>query len=273
MLIKSNFKDYYDCIQGLGQDKSIIFIRNKVEVRKVKDPKNQYLTSYHYFDNVFAGGLPGSALFSWGKADGTYEPLSIQCISVGFCGKHFNYLLVRPKSKDNWKNPTESVPFTTCTKLADIDKIMKEILTPKEYEFGYCYDINKHKNLDKVNFSHNFQRRVFKNYYEPEPRKPTTSKYKEKKPEKSIYQLIFEKFPIYVTHHQKDQCFFNGNLKEVDFCSVKDPYTAFHELQTYLANQAQPEKPIPQPDDKTMAEIKGFDEWSFRKEPSKKKKK
>ena len=39
----------------------------------------------------------------------------------------------------------------------------------------------------------------------------------------------------------------------------------------FISNLAVPLKPIPKIDDKTMAEIKGFDKWSFRKEPGKKK--
>lgn len=63
---------------------------------------------------------------------------------------------------------------------------------------------------------------------------------------------------------------YNGCLKEVEFFRVKDPYTAFQDISMYLGGLAAPEKPIPQVSDEVMAEIKGFDKWSFRKEPRKK---
>ena len=65
----------------------------------------------------------------------------------------------------------------------------------------------------------------------------------------------------------------NGILKDFDFVKLFDPYQAFQELQMYLSNIAVPLKPIPEIDDVTMAEAKGFNKWSFRKERSSKKRK
>lgn len=62
----------------------------------------------------------------------------------------------------------------------------------------------------------------------------------------------------------------NGRLSNYNFQTVFDPYSAFQEIRMYLSNLASLEKPIPKIDDVTMAEAKGFDKWSFRKEPSKK---
>lgn len=46
-------------------------------------------------------------------------------------------------------------------------------------------------------------------------------------------------------------------------------YTAYQELQMWMSNQAIPHKPIPKVSDKDMVTAKGFDKWSFRKEPQK----
>ena len=48
-----------------------------------------------------------------------------------------------------------------------------------------------------------------------------------------------------------------------------DPYQAFQEINMWMSNQAMPEKVIPEIDNKTMIEIKGFDKFSFRKDKSK----
>ena len=80
--------------------------------------------------------------------------------------------------------------------------------------------------------------------------------------------------PIFVAKYQyrEGEVTINGNLKQVEFYRIFDPYQAFQEIAMYLGNQAQPNKPIPEIDDKTMVEIKGFDpKWSFRKPPKEKK--
>lgn len=64
----------------------------------------------------------------------------------------------------------------------------------------------------------------------------------------------------------------NPNLKKLNAEQIISPFEAWRELSTWHGNIAEPRKPVPHIDDVTMAEAKGFNHWSFRKEPSKKKK-
>lgn len=58
-------------------------------------------------------------------------------------------------------------------------------------------------------------------------------------------------------------------LKDYEFFRLKDPYTDFQEIQMYLGSVlSNNQEKIPKIDDKTLAQAKGFDKWSFRKEPS-----
>lgn len=59
----------------------------------------------------------------------------------------------------------------------------------------------------------------------------------------------------------------NPNLSKLNFQKVFPPYEAFQELSMFIGNATHPERNIPHVDDKTLAEAKGFDKWSFRKEP------
>jgi hypothetical protein len=63
---------------------------------------------------------------------------------------------------------------------------------------------------------------------------------------------------------------YDACLKDFEFYRVKDAPTAYQEVAMWLGNQADPGKTIPEIDDVTMAEAKGFDKWSFRKQSSKK---
>lgn len=67
--------------------------------------------------------------------------------------------------------------------------------------------------------------------------------------------------------------FNRGNmLKEYAFYKFFDTYTAFQEIHMYLGGVLGFGNPhVPVPDDKTTRDIKGFDNWSFKKPPGGKK--
>lgn len=59
-------------------------------------------------------------------------------------------------------------------------------------------------------------------------------------------------------------------LKDLGFFRVVDAYTAFQDIAQFLARLAAPENQAPvQIQDADMVRAKGFDQWSFRKLPSK----
>lgn len=79
--------------------------------------------------------------------------------------------------------------------------------------------------------------------------------------------------PIFVAYFEKfsgDRVFeINAKLKDLEFFRIKDPYTAFQEVEMFLggilANQG---RTIPKVSDSDLLEAKGFDKkWSFRKPP------
>lgn len=64
----------------------------------------------------------------------------------------------------------------------------------------------------------------------------------------------------------------NPILKDFDFGKLVDPYTAVQELEMYIGRLATNETPqMPVGSDKVIAESKGYDKWSFRTMPTKKK--
>jgi hypothetical protein len=59
----------------------------------------------------------------------------------------------------------------------------------------------------------------------------------------------------------------------LDFGKILDPYTAYQELSMYLGAKARPEMNHPNVPDEFLLQQKGFDCHSFRKEPTKRKRK
>jgi hypothetical protein len=75
------------------------------------------------------------------------------------------------------------------------------------------------------------------------------------------------KVPIFLYHKYQDKLTINPILSAWEFYRVFDPWTAFQELSMYLSNVlVEPSKSIPKMSDVDLAEIKGFDKHSFRKD-------
>jgi hypothetical protein len=63
----------------------------------------------------------------------------------------------------------------------------------------------------------------------------------------------------------------NCQLKTYQFMKVVDVFTAYQEISMFVNNMAVPEKVIIEPNDTLKVETHGFNKYSFRKDPSKKK--
>ena len=248
MRIRSNFKDYYDCIQRLGQDQELIFNRfsSIVELERTACP--------------YIGNGPG------------YHDGDMYCdsIAIGFCGKVYIAVRMKKSYYDNgiW-----------CHSANAVDAFIANNYNKKEqnYYFGRKPLRNRRQQL-----WHGHTQRSIKNFFKDNPPKQTDKKFIEHSC--AIY-CETGWTPAYIggpvgeprTPGRRAHLSYltiNPQLKRFNFAKVLDPYTAYQELQMYVANMAMPNKPIPEISDKDMLEIKGFDpKWSFRKEPTKKKRK
>ena len=239
MRIVSEFKDYYDCIQGVAQDRSLVFVRKPKEV----DYGWKGINSPTYPFPTFAG------YYRWRDDD-----FVVDNYTVGFCGKI--YPLVRVARGDE-------KAFKFCYSVEEIDGFVEANYKKKSIEGYYA----KKWEWGRTHWSHGCRRAEFEKWFE---------KYKNE------YTTRYEKFflenycPVFLGRYSsKDRgekkVVYNGCLKDVEFYRIFDPYMAFQEISMYLGGLAVPLKPIPEISDEVMAEIKGFDRFSFRKEPSKRK--
>ncbi len=249
MRIISKFKDYYDCIQGMGQDQTLVYLRNKKELEYKEQP---HLPSVHLYYK--------------------YKTIYIRSHTVGFCGRLYPILQMKfcDDSKDFALEPKASkIGLTTCFNIDDVDDFMKANAKEDQLERYF----SKKGEYGRFFFS----------------RTPFLKSFNEFDKHKDAYKSLFEEYrsPIFIQSSSNNvtanrntklgwellnKFCINGNLKEVEFYKIFDPYQAFQEISMFLGNMASPEKEIPKLDDVVMAEIKGFDKWSFRKEPKKGKK-
>jgi hypothetical protein len=92
----------------------------------------------------------------------------------------------------------------------------------------------------------------------------------------SYYEKIFLEYRVPIFAFNGEGFFLNFPLDDVKFGKVKDPYTAYQEIDMFLGNQlAESNDPdMPVGGDKIIAESKGYNKQSFRMEsPGKKRKK
>jgi hypothetical protein len=231
MRIVSPFKDYYDCIQGVGQDQSLLYVRNPIKVKE-KIPSVPHYVSYWKDKEVY----------SLRKSH-----------TIGFCGKLYCIL-------EFW--PDAHAPKFLFN-INDVDEYMKFVLKKKEleeyfstekgYRYSYIpYEMRRKKLIEFFDkFNKSASSPVYGKYFE-----------EQKCP---IFQSTFW------NGSKQKEFTWNANLRLVEFFRVFDPFQAFQEISMFLGNMAMPEKEIPQPSDEILAEIKGFDKFSFRKDPTKKK--
>jgi hypothetical protein len=85
----------------------------------------------------------------------------------------------------------------------------------------------------------------------------------------------YNKTPIWLFERRgiqpyKDYIVINPRIIDYGFAKIFDAYGAFQEISMYLGGVLGTGNPgVPPIDDETLAQAKGFDKWSFRKEPRK----
>jgi hypothetical protein len=233
MRIISDFRDYYDCLQGLDEDKKTLWIR-----KPLKEEHSWRFTGW----NHYTGDAPHVLEHMIGFCNGLYPLFSIWTPYV----PETNPVLVR------------------CYTLAQVDAFIRKYYRKDAVEQYMAAPLYGRKRIgirSRVEFEH-----FFKGW---ELHKAECEKH---------YAPVFEKqrTAVFVIECQGGYgrgttIEYNACLREYQFARIFDPASAYQEISMFMSNLAVPIKPIPKLDDVTMAEIKGFDKFSFRKDPVKKK--
>jgi hypothetical protein len=261
MRIVSKQKDYYDCMQAYGQEDDILYVRTP-RVDKYERPDSSGLGQVSRNWPFFSVGATGrySAYYD------SVGRMEIKNYAVGFCG--VVYPCWRLTIKAEHIAIKDAMEF--CYNLNHVDTFVEAHCTDKEKAYYYREPVYK-ANSNWRKYRHNRTRE-----------KPLITQraafdyclavYKEKQP---TFAQIFERedCPIFVSERYVDfdgpQVTYNGNLSQVHFQRVFGPMEAYRELMRWFCTKARPEKPIPAISDLDLAQAKGFNKFSFRKDKSK----
>lgn len=160
---------------------------------------------------------------------------------VGFCGKLYNFYWFNDTVKAHGKHPEYKIEGA-IQYVYNKDEIIHNLSLTREGK----------KELEDKRFEKKLKLQNFNIIDIPE----------------SLRQYN----PIFYAKRKdgfKDEILLNPILSKLTFYRIKDVATAYQEIRMWIENQAVPEKPIPYIDDVTMAEAKGFNRFSFRKDKSK----
>ena len=232
MRIVSTFKDYYDGVQAMGQDAGVVYVREQSKKISKELPEKINWQCYYYHKQYFS-------------------PIVYRV--VGFCGKLYPLIEITYKEKET--DVTSKKAY--CYSIEDVDKVIHFVLSKKKLA-----DYNKPKpKKSRWDYSH--------------------CRYKDEEFFQKRAVELPESFdllgcPVFISrkeivdrdagypYREYGSVLLNPLLKAIEFYRIKDAYTAFQDLYTFLSNKAEPRKVAPPISDELKAHTHGFNEESFR---------
>lgn len=244
MYIISKHKDYYDGVVGsVGMDKTLVY------ERQVKDRTN----ALKEFKHSRSGGWRSNdenPFLNVGYADidreKTKKYKDIHFFIVGFCGKLYLGWKLYYKVKE--RDETGTIVDVTKTDIVYGYENVKDLLIESCWRGNLKDDIDYVMNYDPIEMFRKLKTPVFVHDTDAEVKR-----------DKSY--IITSRTKLIT----------NPVLKNYEFYKVVDAFTAFQEISMFIGGVLGiGEKEIIEVEDKYKIGQHGFDKWSFRKEPSKK---
>ena len=244
MRIISKYHDYYDGVSAFGFDDTFIYKRKTETITH----KNKCPWGNNYWSNQWSEIDPGISMYR---------------VLVGFCGRLYPAYHITwtrgPMSKtivDRYVYDSDTfynVIAEHLDKKATAE--FNEVWFEKGKKFRWwARDINKstienHFNLKTPQFEKLFV-------------------------ELKVPSFVYQPVMSLPRRGNRMELVVNPCLKALDFCKVVDAYTAHQEIDMFLSGVlGNTEVDTVGICDKDMRDQKGFDDWSFKKLPTKRKKK
>jgi len=244
MRIVSPFHDYYDVIQGQGQDLTLVYPRIPEEVPAgYRDPRRAFQVVAERGEETKTEKKERIPSFPIGPHHYQWRQCKLHADTyvVGFCGKIYPVIKLAV-----WVPGQDAEAF--CFNLEHVDKFIEANFHKKEIE-GYHRSNRRGKRYwrHRSPWNNEVSRRTFRKTFEAFAEK------------QDAYADFFEKkkCPVFVRDYRQEIITYHACLRELEFYRVIEPYTAFQELSMYWGGLAQPSRPIPEVTDKDMVTAKG----------------
>ena len=238
MYIISKNKDYYDGVVGsVGMDKTIVYERTTDEIIENHKMPDEFNGKKYSWDKT----SPFLSVCGVDVDKKNKKYSDVHGFIVGFCGKLYLGWKFDYKIKV-WNNEYHEYREDIKTDFIYGYENAKKYLKANYWRSNLGDDVKYVMNYDPINLFRKNKTPIF--IYDGDKRSPRNS---------SVFII-------------------NPILKEYEFYKVMDSFTAFTELQMFIGGVLGiGEKEIVEIDDKYKIPQHGFDKWSFRRMPSKKK--
>ncbi len=254
MKIISKFRDYYDIGASMGVDETIVYVRN---LEMIERPNKDLPTRNEYYSKnnriTLLEHLIGESMDKRNFRNAFAGAIDL----VGFCGKIYPvYTAVYDYGRDLrfHYEPSEAM--------------IKDYLNTE-----FTYNTRRHSRKEIIRDAERFFDRFPKECPEifHELKTPVFVIPSQRTP---IHAMLKDCYPPMHPSDVSDEVYLNPSLKDIGFYKVVDAYTAFQDISMFITgvlgvNQIPPV----QISDTDMRDAKGFDDMSFKKAPTKRKKK
>lgn len=234
MYIISKNKDYYDGVaDSMGIDKTIVYERHPIEITKQKD-----MPKIFHHKNIWQHRYDNpfyNITYSDVNLKKTKKYKKAYCFIIGFCGKlYLGWKLHYTIKRYGFALDEEKIDIVHGYKNA------KKYLKNEYWRHNLDDDIKYIETYDPINIFREINAPVF------------------------VYDTD--------TNNRHNSFIINPLLKDYEFYRVIDTFQTFQEIQMFIGGVlGSGEKDIIEVDDKYKITQHGFNKWSFRKEPTKKK--
>jgi hypothetical protein len=253
MRIISKFRDYYDSVQAHGVDKRVIYNRVTKNL-DTKSKKHKYLLTTEMFDGLF-----GNDVFrGWPVFDDHPTGLCFtNQVLIFFCGKIYPCFVYENRIREAYTIDTE---YLFCYTLDNVKSAISLHGTKKEKK--NWFDNKKQKKSDWFVQEHIEIPKLIKKIELINSNKSLTN----------IHHKLGVPIFMWWEAGRISKFVVNPNLSQLKFYKVKPVYQAYQDISSFisgvLGGQSPPMIKISDEDRKSMH---GFDKWSFKKHPQKKK--
>jgi len=231
MRIVSKFRDYYDTASAYGIDKECVYVRKTENA-----PYKKYCLKEHWkFCNT---------------RDDFYEYPNFSFV-VGFAGEIITGIYIHKRKRYTIGEEEINIFYSSQEVIDYMQGEGFDTSGKRSYWFRneHNYSITNHKELKAFfEVDHSSLNHLFRDHHCP------VWMIKPVHDGQTINTLVL-----------------NPNLRSLGFARVKDPVTAFQEIHQYLSGVlGNKENEMVKIDDKYKAAARGFDKWSFKNLPGKK---
>lgn len=232
MRIISKFHDYYDHVQAYGMSDTV-YERKEVEMEISKE-----------ITEAIKDGRFRSEYSNKKKK----ESYTIRGCLVGVGGTIFPAIKITVSRSNVY--PSKHIFVYTIDELANV-------LHGSQKQVGYWVERNNNRYVNSVD-----DLKHFKNFFEHDWSKLT----------EIFYTYNVPVFVIQIASRSDGhEWTLNASLKDVEFYKKHDTYKTFQNIEMFVSGVLKtPVKPMVEISDTDMRDKKGFDKWSFKKMPTKK---